>query len=97
MKKLMIMLAAMVFAVATQAASFVWSTTVLTSDMADVVDGGSYYLVALGTATDVSGFKVYNDGSYDFGAYTVIDSGTISFGSASGQVSGLTESANGSY
>lgn len=97
MNKLMIVVAAICFATVTRAASFVWSTTVLTSTMDDVIDGGNYYLVALGTETDVSGFKVYNNGTYDFGGYTVVDTGIISGGSAAGQVAGLNESANGTY
>ena len=96
MKKIMVMFAVAAIAAVTHAASFAWSTTALTSDMTDVIDGGSYYLVALGTATDVSSFKVFNDGTYDFGSYSVVDSGTVVGGGAAGQVTGLTEAANGS-
>ena len=96
MKKIMVLFAAVVIAAVTHAASFAWSTTALTSDMSDIVDGGSYYLVALGTDTDVSSFKVFDDGTYDFGSYAVVDSGAVVGGGAAGQVTGLTETANGS-
>lgn len=96
MKKLMMAVAVALTAVAVNAASCTWSTTAVTADMMGVIDGGKYWLVSLGADTGVaSGFKVKQDGTYDFGKYTVADTGSVSSGAAGGKITGLTAANNG--
>ena len=99
MKKLMIAAAAIVLATGfANAANCAWGTMAVTSDMSAMIDGGTYWLVALGADTGASSaFKVNSDGTYDFGAYSVVNTGTVSGGSAGGSLTGLSASDNGSY
>ncbi len=96
MKKLMMAVAVALAAVAVNAANCNWSTTAVTADMSGIIDGGKYWLVSLGADTGVaSGFKVKQDGTYDFGTYTVADTGSVTAGSAGGTITGLSAANNG--
>ena len=96
MKKLMMAVAVTLTAVAVNAANCNWSTTAVTSDMTGVIDGGTYWLVALGADTGVaSGFTVYQDGTYDFGNYSVVGTGSVASGAAGNTITGLSAANNG--
>jgi hypothetical protein len=98
MKKIMIAVAIACVAALANAASCTWSTSVLTQDQMNMVSGGSYWVVALGSTGTTDAFQVFSDGSYDFGSYTVVGSGTTSTdgsGSAGGKITGLSASDNG--
>ena len=100
MKKLMVAALVATLGIAASAANCNWSSYATTADMAAGLDG-SYWLVALGTDTGASsGFVVKQDGTYDFGAYSVVDSGTMqssTYGATSGTLTGLTEADNSTY
>ena len=96
MKKLMMAVAVALTAVAVNAANCTWNTMALTADMSGIIDGGTYWLVALGVDSGVAdSFKVFEDGTYDFGSYTVADTGSVSGGGAGGTITGLTSANNG--
>lgn len=96
MKKLMMAVAVTLTAVAVNAANCTWNTMALTADMTGMIDGGTYWLVALGADSGVaSGFTVNEDGTYDFGSYSVADTGSVSGGAAGGTITGLTAANNG--
>ena len=96
MKKLMMAVAVALTAVAVNAANCVWSTTAVTADMSGIIDGGTYWLVALGADTGVAGgFTVYQDGTYDFGSYSVVDTGSVTGGAAGNTITGLSAANNG--
>ena len=85
-------------AVAVNAANCNWSTTAVTADMTGIIDGGTYWLVALGTDSGVAGgFTVFDDGTYDFGSYSVAGTGSVSGGAAGGTITGLSSANNGEY
>ncbi len=98
MKKLMIMLAAVVMAAGVQAASCTWQTTALTADMTATIDSGSYWLVALGNDSGASAdFTVYSDGTVDFGNYAATKGSMTDGGSVGGTIDSLTSANNGNY
>ena len=98
MKKLMIMAAAIISTVVVNAASVSWQANVVEYADETTVDQGTYWLVAMGSSSDVSSFKVFEDGTYDFGSGSVVTSASITdaFG-VIGEVSGLKAADNGSY
>ena len=98
MKKLMIMLAAIATAVAANAASVTWGADVVEYSDETTVDQGTYWLVSMGASSDVSSFKVFEDGTYDFGSGTVVSSAAITdaFG-VMGEINGLSAANNGNY
>ena len=96
MKKIMMAVAVTLTAVAVNAANCAWNTMAVTSDMSGMIDGGTYWLVALGADTGVaSGFTVFQDGTYDFGGYSVVDTGSVSGGAAGDKITGLSAANNG--
>ena len=98
MKKLMIAVAVALTAVAVNAANCNWNTMALTADMTGMIDGGTYWLVALGADSGVAGgFTVFDDGTYDFGSYSVAGTGSVNSGAAGGTITGLTAANNGNY
>ena len=98
MKKLMMAVAVAMTAVAVNAATCAWNTMAVTSDMSGMIDGGTYWLVALGSDTGVaSGFTVYQDGTYDFGGYSVVDTGSVAGGAAGNTINGLSAANNGDH
>ena len=101
MKKL-IMAAAIVCAAAfAQAANCNWTTYAYDSAMVTALEGGTYWIVSLGTSdAGLSNIKVMTDGTIDLAGNTQIDTGSIavgSYGSIAGTISGLSASDNGSY
>ena len=98
MKKLMIVAAVALATCFANAANCNWSTTAVTADMTGMIDGGTYWLVALGADTGASSaFKVNSDGTYDFGSYSVVDTGAVNSGAAGGMITGLTAADNSTY
>ena len=98
MKKLMIMMAAIASAVVVNAASVTWGADVVEYSDESAIESGTYWLVSMGAANDVSSFKVFEDGTYDFGSGTVVSSAAITdaFG-VMGEMNGLTAANNGNY
>ena len=100
MKKLMVMAVAVAIGLVANAANCNWSTYAM-DEAYNGLDNGTYWLISLGTDTGASSaFEVKADGTYNFGAYSVVDTGTIAagtYGAASGTLTGLGESDNGSY
>ena len=98
MKKLMMAVAVALTAVAVNAASCTWNTMAVTADMSAMIDGGTYWLVSLGTDSGVAGgFTVFDDGTYDFGSYSVVDTGAVNSGAAGSKITGLSAANNGDY
>ena len=98
MKKLMVVAAVALAAGFANAASCNWTTTAVTADMTGMIDGGTYWLVALGADTGASSaFKVNSDGTYDFGSYSVVDTGAVNSGAAGSKITGLSSADNGKY
>lgn len=98
MKKLIIALVAAAMAVVVNAASVTWVVNCLDYADESTVDAGTYWLVAMGDSTDVSGFKVFEDGTYSFGSGTVTETGSIPDAfSVGGTIDGLSAANNGDY
>ena len=98
MKKLIIALVAAATAVVVNAASVSWAVECLDYADESTVDVGTYWLVAMGNSTDVSGFKVFEDGTYSFGSGTVVETGSIPDAfSVMGSIDGLSAANNGDY
>ena len=57
MKKIIIMVAAVISAAIVNAASVSWQANVVEYADETTVDQGTYWLVSMGAANDVSGFK----------------------------------------
>ena len=100
MKKLIVIISFVCNAAILNAAALNWSTVAMHADYSGL-DNGTYWLVSLGADSGVSSsFYVRSDGSYNFGSYSIVDTGTIpsgSYGSVGGSISGLSEANNGMY
>ena len=88
-------------AVFAHAASCNWATYAYDSSMMTSLDGGTYWVVALGSsAAGLDDIKVMSDGSIDLAGNTQVSTGTIpsgTYGMVGGSISGLSASDNGSY
>ena len=96
MKKLLIALAAVLTAASMQALTLSWASYYVTElDDGGIADG-TYWLVDLGTSNDVGGFKMYEDGTYDFGSGKVLSTGAAAT-EMGDEVKGLSAADNGKY
>ena len=88
-------------AVFAQGASCSWSTYAYDSSMATSLDGGTYWLVALGdSAAALDGISVNAKGEITLGSATQVATGTIpsgTYGAIGGSIEGLSAADNGSY
>lgn len=92
------MLSMIVSAIVVQAAAVSWQANVVEYADETGINQGTYWLVSMGASSDVTNFKVFEDGTYNFGSGTVVTSAAItdSFG-VIGEISGLKAADNGSY
>lgn len=100
MKKLVIIVAVAVIGLVSNAANCNWSTYAM-DESYNGLDNGTYWLISLGADSGAaSAFEIMADGTYNFGSYAVVDTGTIpagTYGATSGTLTGLGESDNDSY
>ena len=97
MKKMMIMAAAIISAVVVNAASVSWATYAAEYTDESPLEGGTYWLVAMGASSDTSAFKVFEDGSVDFGGATYTQGTITDAYGVMGEINGLTAANNGDY
>lgn len=96
MKKLMIAAAAVMMACAVNAAAAAWWADAVEYTDESPINSGTYWLVAMGSSSDTSAFKVYEDGTYDFGGKTIAQTGSITDAYAvNGELTGLSAANNG--
>lgn len=100
MKKLIVAVVIVCATAFAKAASCSWDTYAMNEGY-EGLDNGTFWLVSLGNNSGAaSAFEVYRDGTYNFGGYSVADSGIIpagTFGAVSGKITGLGESNNNTY
>ena len=98
MKKLMTIVVTSILALAANAASVTWGADIVEYTDFTEVSQGVYWLVSMGDSSDVSTFKVFEDGTYDFGTGTVVESNPITdaFG-VGNDLLGLDSNDNGTY
>lgn len=99
MKKLLTIIAVACMATLAQASAFNWTSTAYKSDYSASLNGGTYWLVSLGTSTEaVEDLYVLTDGSTSWTSDKQVATGAIGeTGMLSGKVDGLSAANNGTY
>jgi len=101
MKKIILAAAIGCVAALTHAANCSWGTYAYDSSMATALEGGTYWVVSLGTSdAGLAGIKVMTDGTIDLAGNTQVAKGTVptgTYGMIDGVITGLSAADNGTY